>query len=373
MRWPSVCRARGIEFRRIDGSRPLASQGPFDVVIHKVRDSHGNSMDAWDRDLEAFAAANPQVHVVDSPAAIRRLSSRASMLQVLPCCLQLPQGIACIPRQLIVHADDALDATMEALVARAGLSLPLVAKPMLVDGSLSSHRLALVTEEQGLGALQAPLVLQEFYNHGGVLFKVNVVGQSVTVVERNSLPDLDGGDAERSWDSDEEAEGRSGSGGEDVVGEDAAVWEGGVTSVISPDERERRGVRLFERISSAYASEGKRRSGALAAVCAPPEDLVRKLAAELRERLGLQLFNFDLIRARQSPDRYYVIDINYFPGFSKLPDYHTIFTQFLLGLCAGERPPKCSDREQAIKRNECARRAAAAAVQTSRGLPVESQ
>ena len=90
------------------------------------------------------------------------------------------------------------------------------------------------------------------------------------------------------------------------------------------------------------------------------------------EQKRLQLFNFDLIRARQSPDRYYVIDINYFPGFSKLPDYHTIFTRFLLGLCERERP-QCSNLGQVIKKSECARLAASTAVETSRGLAVESQ
>ncbi|KAG5562281.1 hypothetical protein RHGRI_005119 [Rhododendron griersonianum] len=39
----------------------------------------------------------------------------------------------------------------------------------------------------GLSKLKPPIVLQEFVNHGGVIFKVYVVGNYVKCVKRNSL------------------------------------------------------------------------------------------------------------------------------------------------------------------------------------------
>ncbi|TQD83700.1 hypothetical protein C1H46_030730 [Malus baccata] len=48
--------------------------------------------------------------------------------------------------------------------------------------------------------------------------------------------------------------------------------------------------------------------------------------------LGLRLFNVDMIREHGTKDVFYVIDINYFPGYGKMPDYEHIFTDFLLGL-----------------------------------------
>ncbi|MCH1928048.1 hypothetical protein L6232_24940, partial [Shewanella sp. C31] len=44
----------------------------------------------------------------------------------------------------------------------------------------------------------------------------------------------------------------------------------------------------------------------------PPRPLLEKLGKELRGRLGLRLFNIDMIRELGTKDRYYIIDINYF-------------------------------------------------------------
>ncbi|KAF3773199.1 hypothetical protein EJ110_NYTH55851, partial [Nymphaea thermarum] len=68
----------------------------------------------------------------------------------------------------------------------------------------------------------------------------------------------------------------------------------------------------------------------------PPFPLIEKLAGELRQRLGLLLFNIDIIREHGSGDNFYVIDINYFPGYEKIPDYEHIFTDFLLSLVEGK-------------------------------------
>ncbi|KAI5416987.1 hypothetical protein KIW84_041840, partial [Lathyrus oleraceus] len=62
----------------------------------------------------------------------------------------------------------------------------------------------------------------------------------------------------------------------------------------------------------------------------PPQSLIAELARVLRERLGLNLFNIDVIRDGKNPGRYLVIDINYFPGYAKLPSYEEFFTNFLM-------------------------------------------
>ncbi|KAG5249054.1 inositol-tetrakisphosphate kinase [Salix suchowensis] len=42
----------------------------------------------------------------------------------------------------------------------------------------------------------------------------------------------------------------------------------------------------------------------------------------------LNLFNFDVIRDARIGNRYLVIDINYFPGYAKMPGYETVLTDF---------------------------------------------
>lgn len=73
----SYAKTRGIDFIPIDIDQPLLQQGPFHCVIHKV---YG---DDWNRELLDFKARNPNVPVIDSPAAIQRLHNRISMLDAV--------------------------------------------------------------------------------------------------------------------------------------------------------------------------------------------------------------------------------------------------------------------------------------------------
>lgn len=82
----------------------------------------------------------------------------------------------------------------------------------------------------------------------------------------------------------------------------------------------------------------------------PPGWMTDGLAAVLRKRLGMQLFNFDLICpdgncsgpgpvpcGAEQESRYYIIDINYFPGVDKIPGFEQIFVDFLAAACAAKR------------------------------------
>lgn len=79
-------------------------------------------------------------------------------------------------------------------------------------------------------------------------------------------------------------------------------------------------------------------------VPAPPEWLWRRIASDLRRVLNLTLFNFDLIVPLEPLPRQaglvapaspaaeeglvHLIDINYFPGIEKLPDYEALLVRF---------------------------------------------
>lgn len=74
---------------------------------------------------------------------------------------------------------------------------------------------------------------------------------------------------------------------------------------------------------------------------APPDWLTHALAGSLRSALGLQLFNFDLICPEEQAGAdsgqclYYVVDINYFPGVDKIPNFEAMFVDFLTEACNG--------------------------------------
>ncbi|KAM0041562.1 putative phosphotransferase with an alcohol group as acceptor [Helianthus debilis subsp. tardiflorus] len=65
--------------------------------------------------------------------------------------------------------------------------------PMLADGSATAHNMSLVFNQEGLTnklELDPTMVLQQFVNHGGVVFKVCIAGEYVKCVKRSSLPDV---------------------------------------------------------------------------------------------------------------------------------------------------------------------------------------
>lgn len=179
----------------------------------------------------------------------------------------------------------------------ASLNFPVIAKPLLVDGSAKSHAMSLVFNVQSLAKLKPPVVLQEFINHGGVLFKAYVVGDYVQCVRRRSLPDVDEQQLKNA--------------------------EGPVS---------------FCQISNTPSSSDLD----LPEVELPPANFISDVACGLRKALGLRLFNFDIIRDVKRGNRFYhIIDINYFPGYAKMPDYETAMVSFFLSLV--HETPSCAD------------------------------
>ena len=74
-----------------------------------------------------------------------------------------------------------------AAVEAAGMQVPLVAKPLWADGREGSHGLAIAHDEDAIRHLVSPprpghaaspfgppLMLQQYVDHGGCLFKVSV-------------------------------------------------------------------------------------------------------------------------------------------------------------------------------------------------------
>ena len=62
-------------------------------------------------------------------------------------------------------------------------------KSVTADGSAVSDEMFLLFNEDGLKKLKTPIVMQEFVNHGGVVFKVYVVGEHVKCLKRRTLQD----------------------------------------------------------------------------------------------------------------------------------------------------------------------------------------
>jgi len=175
-----LARTRRTDLILVDSIKPLAEQGPFDVILQKL------SGENWNEQLKEYCQKYPQVIVIDPLEAIERLNNRITMLQCVAE-LKISEGNETFgaPVQIVVEKQELSD-----LKTLSGLKFHVIAKPLVADGSVVSHSMSLVFNYEGLKSLKPPLVLQEFVNHGGTIFKVYVVEDSMKCVKRNSLPDV---------------------------------------------------------------------------------------------------------------------------------------------------------------------------------------
>lgn len=279
---------------QIDAAKRLVDQGPFDCVLHKL---YGED---WRSQLVDFAARNPNSCVIDPPEAIERLHNRISMLQVVSeLKINNQSEVFGIPKQIVIYDSE----TLFDRQAWEGLKFPVIAKPLVADGSAKSHKMSLVFNREGMNKLRPPIVLQEFVNHGGVIFKVYVVGEYVQCVKRKSLPD--------------------------VSEEKLASLEGSLSfsQVSNLTTHERNDENYYETMN-------------LEEIEMPPQSFITEIAGGLRRAMKLNLFNFDVIRDTRIGNRYLIIDINYFPGYAKMPSYESILTDFFLDVARPKEPPK---------------------------------
>ncbi|ERN15498.1 inositol-tetrakisphosphate 1-kinase 5 [Amborella trichopoda] len=281
----NLAKEKGIDLVPIDTSRPLVEQGPFACILHKLSGTE------WENQLQDCTSKYPNVCIIDSPKAVERLNNRISMLQVVSE-LKISQGMETFgtPNQIVVNNPKAFTDSETLL----GLKFPVIAKPLVADGSAKSHKMSLVFNPNGLLKLKPPLVLQEFVNHGGVIFKIYVVGDYVKCVKRKSLPDV----------SDEKLHGSE-------------------------------GLLAFSQISnmSQDCEENYDEIMHLGDAVMPPLSFIEEIARAMRRAMGLNLFNFDVIRDVKLGNHYLVIDINYFPGYAKMPCYEAVLTDFFLEVC----------------------------------------
>uniref|UniRef100_A0A3Q2IED1 inositol-1,3,4-trisphosphate 5/6-kinase n=1 Tax=Equus caballus TaxID=9796 RepID=A0A3Q2IED1_HORSE len=163
------------------------------------------------------------------------------------------------------------DDTMR-LLEENGLAFPFICKTRVAHGT-NSHEMAIVFNQEGLSAIQPPCVVQNFINHNAVLYKVFVVGESYTVVQRPSLKNFSAGTSDR----------------ESIFFNSHNVSKPESSSVLTE----------LDKIEGVFER--------------PSDEVIRELSRALRQALGVSLFGIDIIINNQT-GQHAVIDINAFPG-----------------------------------------------------------
>ncbi|XP_071753370.2 inositol-tetrakisphosphate 1-kinase-like [Centroberyx gerrardi] len=279
-----LCAGHGVEVVEIDLSQPLVSQGPFNVIVHKLSDviveaEHNSQSQQLLANFQSYVSAHPSTVLLDPLPAMTQLLDRFTSYRIMS---KLHNSLRdwriCSPPYLEIHSASDMLSIQQAMVTQ-GLSFPLICKTRVAHGSLS-HEMSLIFSAGSLADVRRPCVLQSFVNHGAVLHKVFVVGDRHFCVERPSLKNFPSGPCDRKtifFNSHE----------------------------VSKPESNSHLTALDEQMP-----------------CLPPpsSEAVAALVRELRVQLSMALFGVDVI-INIHTHTLTVIDINIFPGYEGVPQF----------------------------------------------------
>jgi inositol-1,3,4-trisphosphate 5/6-kinase/inositol-tetrakisphosphate 1-kinase len=284
--WPNFiayAESRGVEVVYIDLTKPIESQGPFSVIVHKLTYlMNGNNLPDHPeiRALVEFCEKHPEIPFVDDLQMVARTRDRGVInadLEAIKWPADLP---VCIPRSSIITDSDADS------IARAteNLRFPILAKSSQGTGRPEDHFLRLATDPQHLHGLPVPALLSEFAEHNGVVYKGYTMGKYVSVDVRPSLRNVKQGEVLEAVIDSHDLSNASG------------IWT---------DEKEIVGKEV-------------------------PMEVFQRISDILRESLKLNLFGFDILIDGQG--KYWLVDLNYFPSYKNIDCRWEKFLDFFIDM-----------------------------------------
>ncbi|XP_059160505.1 inositol-tetrakisphosphate 1-kinase-like [Physella acuta] len=286
-------RNAGIDLIQIDLNQSLETQGPFDLLVHKVTDLLATAIDGHQpsqravRNLEVYIQNHPETVVLDPLDSIRRLLDRYTQYQRVSTSGIMKDQRCMIPTFVELNSTDREE--NKGKLARAGVTFPLVCKPILAHGSTYAHQMSIIFNEEGLKDIDPPCVAQSFINHNAILYKILVVGCKQFIIQRPSLKNLyPGAHPTIFFDTQEVSKADS---DHPLNAVDYATLENQPTK--------------------------------------PDWVYLDRLGQSMREAMELDLFGFDVIIDSQT-NQYGIIDINFFPGFEAIDNFFGILLEHIV-------------------------------------------
>ncbi|ESN91186.1 hypothetical protein HELRODRAFT_194518 [Helobdella robusta] len=299
-----LCRNSGIECVELDLEKDLDSQGPFDLILHKLTDHFVKTVeDGCVNVLQMFqdycSSHKDDVLIIDPISSVFKLFDRNAQYKLAEECQKIEIDGTYpffIPSFVELKSRDSLE---DDVMTKFHLCFPIVCK-----SSISVHlnmdnlpkniqhpdEMMIVMNEDGLREdVNFPCVLQNFINHDAKLFKVFVVGDRHFVVARPSIKNLYANENAKT-----------------IHFRSSDISKSNSTSYLNVmDENQKTDV-----------------------VVVVDEGRIGSLVACLRLRLGLDLFGVDVI-VENATGRYAIIDINPFPGYDGVMDFPSVLLEFI--------------------------------------------
>ena len=273
------CNNNNVEIKYIDLDKSIEEQGPFDLILHKItysmKESDLNSLNQI-KNLENYIKNHPEIIFLDDLNSVSLTLDREKLNLALSS-IEWPKDIKISsPKAQMLYSNDKnqIEYTIQ------NLKFPLLVKPKGACSTDESHHLRLVSSSKSLETAIIPSLLQEYINHGGIVYKIYTIGDHLEVGARPSTRD------------------------------------------ILPGE---------ELILDFHSQKPNINNGLwtnplnLSNITYPIENF-QKISKILRKSLNMQLIGFDILIDHEN--NYWIVDVNYFPGYKNVNNLWEKFLNF---------------------------------------------
>ena len=189
-----LCDSSDIEIINIDIDKNLHLQGPFDVLLHKVVDYYKEyELDEANQKINkliSYASEHEEMVVIDDFSWCLKLTNRKSMIELFKLCEFNVNGIKVSSPKTIDISENMTVTEIRDNIRRTKIKYPVLVKSYLACLDKDSHSMSLIFTEDDLENIRLPCLIQEYCNHGGVYYKVFVVGLKFSICENPSLKDF---------------------------------------------------------------------------------------------------------------------------------------------------------------------------------------
>jgi inositol-1,3,4-trisphosphate 5/6-kinase/inositol-tetrakisphosphate 1-kinase len=357
-----------ISFVPLDPNIALEDQqgGHFDLILHKLTEdilscslqeendsnhngNNNNNSAAKDRIQKLVdypQRINPHCCLVDDPRKVQTIMSRSDISYVLQRCLQGVTSASGIPVQApkFLVLEDTTTTTCSSSseeeqsqsqqqpqqhtttsslpqrLQQAQLQVPLIVKPLIAAGTKHSHYMTIVLQDKAIHQIPPKSLIQEYVNHNATLYKVYVLGESIHVYQRPSLPNLPTTMTTSTVDLVEFDSQRPYPRLQDF-GFDA-------TTTTEEEEESARSSTTTTESSTTITTT----TTTTTTTTSVTRDEVRPIVQALKQAFGLELFGFDILIHHdhaEEKEKWLVVDVNYFPSYKEVPNFPTLLAHYL--------------------------------------------
>ena len=283
--FPSItkyAKERNVEIVQIDSTKPIEEQGKFDVILQKMTyEMEGDKMKYFKyRDLYEYQHNHKEVVFIDDLDAVEVTCDRCTLTEALSK-VKWPEGIDIAQPQAATLLKNDIDSIRE---TTAKLHFPLLAKPLGGFTNDEAHTMRLATSPESLVGVPVPCLLQEYINHGAVVYKIYALGNHLEVTTRTSTRDIQENEQFTLNFHSQHSKDENG------------LWD--------------HSINLEE-----YAKT-------------IPYDKFALLSEALRRDLKLHLVGFDILIDKNG--KYWIVDVNYFPGYKFIENIEEKFFNFIV-------------------------------------------